>query len=279
MRRVRTAFGLAAVLCAVGTFAAPALAKKAKPPVVFGKFVASYPNGKPISSLEPAVAKGHGELTRLSLAGGALRIEECTGAKSLGQVNSERAETFFQNVTFSHCLASVAVSKGITELLPVPKFTLGMEFRSNKAVEVGEGAESETEIVRPSTVTIPIGKKSPCKVTIPEQIIPGKAATKPEREYNAAGYTTEKEEASLKKFPLGYQEKLGIVMEFIKIESWLKPTERCLYEEGEEGAYDGTPETPAYGYVVYHKGTFEAELEEITIKHGNLGFEPAPEEA
>jgi len=267
--------GLAAVACALGTLAAPALAKKPKPPVVFGKFVASFPGGAPISPTEEATAKGHGDLEGLNLAHGALRIEECNDVKSVGSVDSERSETFFQNVTFIHCYANVTINKGFTEQLKLPKFTLGMEFRSNKSVEVGEGAESETEIVRPSTVTIPIGKRAPCQVTIPQQIVPGKAATKPEREYEAAAYETEKEPANLKKFPLGYQEKLYIAMEFSKVEAWVKPNEHCIYAEGEEGAYDNTPGTPAYGYVVYGKGTLDAELEEITIKHGNIGFEPA----
>jgi len=277
MRSVRTALGLAVALCAFGTFAAPALAKKAKPPIVFGKFVASYPNATPISPATPALAKGHGELDVMSLADGALHIEECEDVKSRGEVTEENSESFFQNVTFAHCLASIPLGKGLTEQLPVPKFTLGMEFRSNKSVEVGEGAPSETEIVKPSTVIIPIGKKAPCAVTIPQQIVPSKAATKAEREYGAAAYTTEKEEASLKKFPLGYQERLAIDMEFTKVESWVKPNEHCVYAEGEDGSYDSTVGTPAYGYVVYSKGFFEAELEEITIKHGNLGFEPVPE--
>jgi hypothetical protein len=277
MRSVRTALGLAAVLCAFGTFAAPALAKKPKPPIVFGKFTASYPSAKPISAIEPALAKGHGELDVLSLADGALHIEECEDVKSRGEVTEESSETLFQNVTFAHCLATIPLGKGLTEQLPVPKFTLGLEFRSNKSVELGEGAPSETEIVKPSTVVIPIGKKAPCAVTIPQQIVPSKAATKAEREYGAAAYTTEKEEASLKKFPSGYQEKLEIDMEFVKVESWVKPNEHCIYAEGESGSYDSTPGTPAYGYVVYSKGFFEAELEEITIKHGNIGFEPVPE--
>jgi hypothetical protein len=193
-------------------------------------------------------------------------------------VDEESSEGFFQNVTFKHCYATVSLNKGITEELKVPTFSLGMEFRSNKSVEVGEAGESELEIVRPSTVTIPVGKKSPCKVTIPAQTVPKRAEGKPDREYGAAGYETEMEAAKKKFFPSGLQEKLGIVMEFSKIESWVKPNEHCIYAGGEEGAFDSTPETPAYGYVVYGKGTLEAELEEITIKDGDLGFAPKPEE-
>jgi hypothetical protein len=270
--------GLATVVCAFGTFAAPALAKKkSKPPPVFGKFTASLPSGRLITEAETVTAKGHGELDSLNLANGALHVEECTDVKSQGQVGSERSETFFQNVTFKNCYALVQINPGFIEKLKIPKFTLGMEFRSNKSVETGTGAPSELEIVRPSTVTIAIGKKAPCKVTIPSQTLPTKAATEPNHEYEAATYETEKEPASMKKFPLGFQEKLDIDMEFSKMESWVKPNEHCVYAAGEEGAYDSTPETPAYGYVVYKKGRLEAELEEITIKTGNLGFEPVEE--
>jgi hypothetical protein len=277
MRSIRATLGLAVLLCVFGTVAAPAFAKKAKPPVVFGKFTASYPLGKAISPTEGAVAKGHGELTSLNLANGALRIEECDDVRSMGEVDEERSEGFFQNVSFKHCYATVSLNKGITEKLKMPAFTLAMEFRSNKAVELGEGAENELEIVRPSTVSIPIGKKSPCEVTIPAQTAPKKAEGKPEKEYGAAGYETETEEARKKKFPTGVQEKLDIGMEFSKLEAWVKPDERCVYSGGEEGAYDNTVGTPAYGYVVYTEGTMEAELEEITIKNGDLGFEPKPE--
>jgi hypothetical protein len=277
MRSVRAVLGLAVLLCVFGTVTAPAFAKKAKPPVVFGKFTASFPSGKPISPTEEATAKGHGELDSLNLADGALRIEECDDVRSTGQVDEESSESFFQNVKFKHCYATVSLNKGITEQLKVPTFTLGIEFRSNKSAELGQGAENEIEIVHPSTVIIPIGKKSPCKVTIPEQIVPKRAEGKPDREYGAVGYETELEAAKMKVFPTGVQEKLDIGMEFTKLESWVKPNEHCVYGGGEEGALDTTPETPAYGYVVYGKGTMEAELEEITIKNGDLGFEPKPE--
>jgi hypothetical protein len=278
MRSVRITLGLAAIVCAFGALSAPAFAKKAeKPPLVFGKFTASYPSGKPITETETAVAKGIGEIYNLNLANGALHIEECEGAKSSGVVDSEKSEDFFQNVVFKHCYAKIAVNKGFTEELKLPKFALGLEFRSNQSAEGGQAAPSEMEIVRPSTVTIPIGKKAPCKVTIPSQSFPAKSATDPNAEYGAAFYETEKEPASIKKFPAGFQEKLDIEMEFTKVESWVKPNEHCIYAAGEEGAYDSTPETPAYGYVVYGKGTLEAEIEEITIKNGDVGFEPAPE--
>jgi hypothetical protein len=279
MRSIRITLGLAVLLCAFGTVAAPALAKKkAKPPVVFGKFTASYPMGKAITPEAPAATKGSGEATELTLAEGLLNIEECN-VKSSGKVDEESSEHLFQEVSFKHCYSYTHLGgkkSGLTGRFKVKNFKLAMEFRSNKSVEVGEGAEDELEIVRPSTVTIHT-KGIPCKVTIPRQVLPAKENAKPEKEYGVAGYETEISPAKMKKFPDGFQEKLGIVVEYGKMTAWVKPNENCLYGPGEEGAYDSTPETPAYGYVVYGGGELEAELEGVEIKNGNLGFEPKPE--
>ncbi|HLM86595.1 MAG TPA: hypothetical protein VK272_10460 [Solirubrobacteraceae bacterium] len=270
--------GLIAAVCAFGTLVAPALAKKKeKPPVFFGKFIASFPNGKPIEAGSPAADKGHGELESLNLAKGALHVEHCSPLKSNGMVDSARSETFFQDVHFKHCLAIVQLNPGLKEELVIPPFTLAMEFHSNQSAEIGAGNENEVEILKPSTVTIPIGKKAPCRVTIPSQTIPTKAEAKPEHLFEAASYETEKEETGIKKFPAGFQEKLDIEMSFTKIESWVKPNEHCIYAGGEEGAFDSEEGTPAFGFVVYKKGSLAAELEEITIKNGDLGFETKEE--
>jgi hypothetical protein len=277
MRRVRIALGLVAALCAFGTFAAPALAKKEVKEVVFGKFTASYPFGPEITPSAPATAAGVGEIFSLNLAKGALQITTCSKAlKSSGPVTSQSSDTILQNITFNGCKAKVKLNKEITEEIPVPKFTIGMEFYSKGSAIVGQPAE--VKIVKPSTVTIQIGKHAACSVTLPAQTIPTKAEVKPNQEYEAAFYETEFEEANVKKFPSGFQEKLDIEMEFAKVESWVKPNEHCIYGPGEEGAFDNEEGTPAFGYVVYTKGTLEAEIEEISIKHGNLGFEPKKEE-
>lgn len=281
MRHIRIMVGVVAATCASGMLAAPALAHKpkVKPPVVFGKFIATYPNGTPISEASPATAKGHGELTELNLAKGALVITGCEKElKSTGQVDSERSESFLQTITFRDCYADVNLNKELTEERKVPVFSLAMEFHTNKSVTVGEAEPSEVKILKDSTVTIPVAKHSACQVTIPAQLIPTKAELKPNKEYESAFYSTEKNtEVKLKQFPRGFQEKLNIEMEFKKVESWVKPNERCIYGPGEEGRLDTEPGTPAYGYVVYNKGTFEAELEEISIRHGDLGFETKEE--
>jgi hypothetical protein len=279
MRSVRITLGLAVLLCAFGTVAAPALAKKkGKPPVVFGKFIASFPNGKPITSETPAATKGDGELS-LNVAEGLLDIEECENGKTAGKVDSESSEVFFQELAFKHCVDHTHLggkNSKLTGVFKVKNFKLAMEFRSNKSVELGEGAEDELEITKPSTVVIKT-KGIPCSVTIPRQVLPAKETGKPEKEYGVAGYETEVFPAKMKTFPLGVQDKLGIVLEYAKLVTWVKPNAHCIYGPGEEGAYDSTPETPAFGYIVYGGGFVEADLEEISIKDGNLGWEPKPE--
>ncbi len=278
MRRVRIVAGLASVVCALGAFAAPALAKKEVKEVVFGKFVASIPGGT-ISSGSPVTAAGHGELTSLDLAKGALSITNCEKPlKSTGKVESESSNTFLQIITFARCFSKVGINHEVVEERKVKPFKLAMEFHSNHSVVAGESAPSEVKIVTPSTVTIPVAKGAACVVVIPAQTIPTKAERKPELEYEAASYETEVETGlNPKKFPGGFQDKLNIEMEFNKIEAWLKPGAHCTYSGGTEGRYDNEEGTPAYGYVVYTNGTLEAELEEITIKGGNLAFEPAKE--
>jgi hypothetical protein len=276
MRRIRIVLGLASAVCAFGVLAAPALAKKEKEPVMFGKFTASIP-GKTISPAEPASTRGKGGVTEINLAGTGLIIKSCEKAlKSTGMVESESSETFLQNITFSKCKASISLNKSpITAEETIPPFTLGMEFHSNKSVVLGEAGESEVKVVRPSNLSIKIGK-TPCVVEIPSQTIPVKAEKKPEGEYEAASYETTKEPAKLKKFPSGFQEKLNIEMEFKKVESYVKPAPGCTFNP-EGGKVNKEAGSPREGDIEFDNGTMELELEEISIKHGNVGFEPKKE--
>jgi hypothetical protein len=290
MRRVRVLIGCAISVFAFAAMAAPALAKKEAPKAQFGKFIASLP-GSTISEATPATASGHGEVLEgprgpgIELAGGALIISKCTKALSgTGKVVSEKSETFLQKVTFKNCYAQsyTGKNKEIISETKLGAFTLAFEFHSNQSAVIGESEASEVKIKENSTVVIPVpSKKSACKVTIPAQTIPTKAATKPEREYEAAFYATEKEfvegKKKLERFPRGFQEKLDVETEFSKVETWIKPGEHCIYTKGEEGNFDKEEGTPAFGYVVYAKGILDIEIEEITIKNGNIGFETKAE--
>jgi len=270
MRRVRVVLAFAVVVCAFGALSAPAFAKKVKPPVIFGKFVASIP-GKTISPTEPAIATGHGELTSFKL--GPVEVEECAKeVKSVGKVESESSETLFQNIKFKNCIVWASLGKGEDKVKEKQKvsFNLGFEFHSNRSLEVGQAEESDVGLTE-SSVSFKVAKTS-CTLVIPAQTIPIKAEAKPEKEYEAASYTTlEDKEVKLKKFPAGFQDKLVIEMEFKKLEGLLKPNAGCTSEL----PVNEEPESPRFGYIEYRNGELEAELEEVVIKNGNLGFEPA----
>jgi hypothetical protein len=287
MRRVRVVLGFAAVVCAFGALTAPAFAKEKKP-AVFGKFTASI-NGKTISPGEPAATKGHGEVEAMTLGPYVFtgkNLGEGKGfgpvcekeLKSKGAVDSESSETFLQNVTFAKCWATRR--EGASEEAVSFHFTLAMEFHSNGSAVLGQSEDAEIKIIKASTVRIK-GSKSSCEVIIPEQTVPVKAATKTEKEYETATYETEEEEVegkkALKEFPSGFQDKLDIEFEFGKLKTieQLNPAKGCTNSKLEEGAtFNKENDT-----VEYSKGVLDAELEEIEIKGGNIGFVPKPEEA
>jgi hypothetical protein len=272
MRRVRIVVGLAAAVCAFSVLAAPALAKKVEEKATFGKFTANIP-GRTISPSEPAATKGVGSLTEINLAHNGLVVRECLKPiKSEGQVDSESSETFYQGVTFAKCLAEkVFNSNGGKEARKIGTFMLDFEFHSNKSAVLGEGAENELEIKKESALSIPVGKGA-CTVVVPAQTVPVKAAKKPNQEYEAVAYGTEKEPANIKKFPTGFQEKLNIELELTKIITYVKPMPPYCEPAGSPVE---DPASPWNGYVRNNDGTIEMEIEEITIKHGNVGFEPA----
>lgn len=252
--------GLAAAVCAFGTLAAPALAKHKEHPHVLGKFVANYPNGAPISEASPAVATGLGWLEKIELAEGAVTIPEegCKRIKSSGEVVSERSDTIYQDISFHGChgITDVGTAKHVKAVAKIPNFSIAMEFHSNGFAETGLGEASSVHIEH-AAVHFKAYKGSPCVVVIPSQTIPIKALKKPEGEFEAAEYETEFEEpVKLKKFPAGFQEKLDIDMEFTKVEAYVEPNEKCEVGAGFNGK----------------TGVVDAELEEMTIKNGNLGF-------
>ena len=286
MRRVRVLIGFAAAVFVFAALAAPALAK-VKTKVQFGKFFANIP-GATISEATPATATGIGTVLAgpkgpgIELAGGALTIARCASSlKSSGKVVSEKSETFLQVVTFKNCYAQSFTGKNeeIISETKLPKFSLALEFHSNQSAVAGE-SPGEVKVLENSTVVVPVpSKKSPCKVTIPEQTIPEKAVKKPEVEYESAFYETEPVEVEgkkkLERFPSGFEDQLDVETEFTKVEAWIKPEEHCFDANG-EGAVDKEPGTRGYGYVQYHKGIFNIELEEIEIENGNIGWEENP---
>ncbi len=284
MRNIRAICGLSAVVCAFGVFAAPALAKKEKEPVIFGKFAANI-LGTTISPTEKATTKGHGSVSTLRIGPYKFtgrKIKPGTFGpicekelKSSGTVESESSESFAQEIKFNQCIAYVKVGAGVEEEVSV-KFKLGFEFHSNFSAQIGELPESSVMIKPGSSVSFK-GKRSYCVVVIPQQYIPIKDESKPEGEYEAASYTTETETlegGKAKKYTGGVEHKLNIEMEFKKIESYVPTSPQCTYSKegappGEEGKFN-----PELKRVEFNNGVLEGELEEITLKKGSISFEP-----
>ena len=115
-------------------------------------------------------------------------------------------------------------------------------------------------------------KKSYCEVNIPAQFIPGQAEKKPEKEFEAFSYSTEKEKLEgpqAKKFG-EFRERLDIEWEFKGLNANVPVTPTCEYKNGEEGGKFN----PVTKEVEFGDGKMEGELEEITLKTGNLKFVP-----
>jgi len=274
MRRVRTiVLGAAVAVCALGVLSAPAFAIKT--PIIFGKFVASA----------AGQTKGHGEVSEMRLGPYVFTGKNLGEGKGFGPVCENElkskgniaapgeSETFFQNVKFSKCFATRR--SGTSEEAVAFHFELGMEFHSNHSAELGEGDEAELKITRPSTVKVK-GSKSSCSILIPAQTIPIAAEKNPNKEFEATSYTTEEEavEGKGKEMKFGpIRKRLDIEMAFKKIVTieQLDPEKGCTNEKLEEGATFN----PVNDTVEYRNGALEAELEEVTLKTGNISFEPA----
>jgi len=267
MRRLKIVLGLAAAVCAFGTLATPALARHGRPKALFGDFIASFPNGTPISPSSPATATGIGSEEKIKLANGSVSIgnEGCKKIRSTGKVDSEKSETFTQSITFSGCTGTAFVGENEEALEPVtvPRFTIAMEFHANGAVEVG-GEEAPTATIAHTSVLFRTRKGGQCTIDVPSQSTPFKAIKKPENEFEAGAYGTEPaafHPQKMKKFPKGFQEELDVTMEFEKVTAQLIPGPKCFVGSARKD----------------NKGIIEAEIEEVKIKRGNLGFETKAE--
>jgi hypothetical protein len=271
MRSLRITIGLAAAACVFAICAAPTFAA-AKEKLFFGEFTASIA-GKTISEAEPAVTKGHGEVSEFRLGPWEITCE--SELKSKGKVTAERSESFFTELSFKGCTTNQKVGKGGVEETKKLKFSKGIdfEFHANGSANVGK-SESEVKILNPTSVTVKAAGDK-CKLVIPAQTIPIQAEKNPEKEFESAEYGTETEsveKSQLKKFPSGIRERLNIFMEFKKILTEV-PVEpgKCIYSKEPEGKFN--PETKT---VEFTNGVLEAELEEIEVKGGELGFDPTP---
>jgi hypothetical protein len=270
MRSLRITIGLATAACVLAVCAAPSFAAKEK--LFFGEFTASIA-GQTISEATPATTKGHGEVSEFRLGPWEITCE--SELKSKGKVIAERSENFFTEVSFKGCTTKQKVGKGGVEETKKLKFSKGIdfEFHANGSANIGK-SESEVRILNPTSVSVKAAGDK-CKLIVPAQTLPIQAEKNPNQEFEYAEYGTETEpveKSQLKKFPSGIRERLDITMEFKKILSEV-PVEpgKCTYNKEPEGKFN--PETKM---VEFTNGLLEAELEEIEVKGGELGFDPTP---
>jgi hypothetical protein len=268
MKGLRTTIGLAVALMALALAVAPAYAAKEKPKVPTGNFIAEI-NGTTISPEKPAIAKSNNEGEVEEFKFGGIKPITCKKISSTSKVESEKSPNLKMELKFSKC--SYKIHNGVFTGSEPFKFKqpLHLELHANGSVKILTVEENETE------VKIPPYK---CQIKIPQQEIP-LAAEKKEGEFEAVEYSTEIEKVEggkLKKYPKGFFERLEV--EFTGMKHLLfeykpepggKGAEKCGYVKGEEGQFN--PETG----MVEGKWGFEGFVEEIEIKGGSIGFEPA----
>jgi hypothetical protein len=258
--------GLVVAATALALAAVPAWASKEKPKIPTGNFIASVSGGT-ITPATPAIAKStEGEISKLTFGG--IPGLECKGASSVSKVEEEVSPNLNMELSFKSCKfprhIGIFTGGGTLKF----KEPLHLQLHANGSVKIMTIGLDETEVH--------VGGFK-CKITIPAQEIPLSAESK-EGEFEAVEYSTEKETvegSKLKKFPRGFFELLEV--EFVKMKSLAfvyKPEEggreakHCGYTKDEEGQFN--PETG----LVEGKWAFEADLEEIKIKNGSIGFEP-----
>jgi hypothetical protein len=257
MRRVRIVIGIATAALALAA-AGPAFAK-VEEAHFFGEFTASSAEG-PITPESPAIAKGHGEVSEFLIAG--VHVE-CGGLTGTAEAKEERSTSLKMTLAFQKCSYPNRQGPVVSYQKVTFKHPLVLNFHANGSARVVTIEENEAEVkIRPAK----------CKYHIPEQEIPLGAEGKPNKEYEDAEYASEEEtietKGGLKKFPSGIRDRLFVSMVFKKILTTFKPEgPQCEYVHGEEAKFN--PETG----LVETTSKLEAEVEEITLKNGSIGFD------
>jgi hypothetical protein len=257
MRRVKVFIGIATA--AVVLASASSAFAKVEEKHFFGEFTASRAEG-PITPESPAVAKGVGEVDELVIAG--VHVE-CEGLTGTAEPKEERSTSLQMTLTFKKCSYPNRQGPVVSYQKVTFKHPLVLNFHANGSARVVTIAENEAEVkIRPAK----------CKYHIPEQEIPLGAEGKPNKEYEDAEYATEEEaietKGGLKKFPSGIRDRLDVFMLFKGVKTTFKPEgTQCEYVHGEEARFNS--ETG----LVETTSKLEAEVEEITLKNGSIGFD------
>jgi len=269
--RTRIAFGVMIAALAL-TVASPAYAKKTKPKVFFGEFVAERAEA-PITPADEAEVSGHAvqeSPTEEAPAEFHAGPFDCAKVGAGAKIDWEHSETFRPLIVFKKCAGVRRLEGGIEEHVTYKMGKTEWEFHANGSGTVGEPS-GEVTITKPGSIKIK-SKGGVCEVELPDQSIPAKAETKPEREYEAITYSNEEEpvepsKKNLKRYPSGFKDRLEIEWEGkAKYEVPAGKEQACGYSKEESRNYN--PET----HKVVIKGTIYGYVEELEIKNGEFYF-------
>jgi hypothetical protein len=215
MRHIKTVFGIAVTVCALGALTTPALAEVTK------EFSANRV-GKTFSESEPGRTKGL-SVGPVEFRLGSFTIN-CESAREKGSVVNELSKTLFAEMHFRKC-ETLAKFGANTAGLPTRFLTpVDFEYHQNGLVESGSENEEEVTITGGEVSLAISGIK--CGVSWPSQTFPVHIK-KGEEEFFAGIYKTEEFPRTQKKlFPSGEQKKLLVTTELKKIESTVSG-ERC----------------------------------------------------
>jgi len=233
MRRVKTAFGLATAVCALGATATSAVAENTH---VFKANAV----GKEISEATPINSRGTGEGPQ-EFRFGPFEIT-CEKATAKGKVSNAVSKTFYTEVKYSACSTWLkARNEKVGPFRVRFHSPVDLEYHANGYAESGAESESEVKILNAGSVSAKISGTG-CTITWPPQTIPAKAIKHPEDEFSSAVYSnTEVANAKLKLFPSGFQKELVITNEFKKLESTIEEG-KCsgfTHPETKTGLYKG----------------------------------------
>ncbi len=241
MMRVRLTTVLVIAVCALCASATAAMATEFKANAV----------GKTFSEGTPGKLRGAGSGPQEFKLG--IFAFTCEGATTKGAVTGASTTKLFVHVRFKGCWTNLLPERSHEKLPFKVSFRGGfdIEYSSNGSVETGAESESEVAIVNPSPVTAVVAGTG-CVISWPPQRITN-AGAKAVGPFTAATFTnTEVANGKIKQFPSGFQHKLAIHNEFLK-----------LFAETEGGKCEEIEKTESK--VGYYKGDL---LEEVIA--GNL---------
>jgi hypothetical protein len=239
----RTILGIVVAMCACAVTAAPAMA---------GPVFKATAVGKEFTETEPGKGRTHSLEEPENVQNwrfGPFHIQ-CPLAVGHGKVSAEQSKTFYEEVEFKKCFAIAKLAGNPEEEIHLPAYFHGpvdIEWHANRWAEIGSESESELMILNSQTIVAGVPDLK-CRINLPAQKVPVKAAKEPEGEkFSSVTYeNTEVEKLGpkgekLKAFPSGFQKQVIIKSDLKGMEYFLEggQCENFATQDGTKGQYHG----------------------------------------